>query len=528
MKPFDYVIIAAAGQALRLKPYTRYIPKLLVNAGSDNMLTKIVQYWKEYTSKFVVIINMNHDSLVRFYLDRLDVRYKILHANRLAAAGVAGTAYTLHDTLRNDYNGKAAVVTWCDVCPMKPLDLGLIRSGPNRQIGVVTHGDECRYKYDNGHLRQIIPGETGNVMGIYIFHNYLLPKSTCITDDLCDAIAHSDGLYEIPLQTIDIGDMDKLHSVRRVVPIKYQTRFFNKITEVHDAKDGSIWLLKQSLCPQGDQLIATEMKYYQRIRDYDVACFPQTRNYEENQFEIRKVDGILLRALRPEQFLDKLLTTVHRLHKQHMISVTADAFLRDTRKEFVRKIYSRYNEIAPLLDHFAPKIRSVNGIPIDTELLPILSDLFARIMSKPLTQYSLIHGDIQFSNAILCDDQNIIFIDPRGYYGDTSMMGHPYYDFSKILYALSGYDEFNTCQDFQINITDGNFTCNGAYGDTFMQYRSCYEKHGLDWDMCVVMMTVHWLGLAQYLSNDALKSVAAYYIGIYIYHKYVLGVSSVL
>ena len=31
------------------KPYTRYIPKLLVNAESDNMITKIVQYWKDYT-----------------------------------------------------------------------------------------------------------------------------------------------------------------------------------------------------------------------------------------------------------------------------------------------------------------------------------------------------------------------------------------------------------------------------------------------------------------------------------------------
>lgn len=523
MKPIDYVIVAAAGQAHRLKPYTRYIPKLLVNAENDNMLTKIVKYWSEYTDRFVFIINPAHDALVRFYLDRLNVRYRLMHASQLVIAGVAGTAHTLYNTLRSEYNGKNVVVTWCDVCPTQPITIPQVVEG-ERLISVVTHGDRCRYVYDNGRVRQLLPGEKGgNVIGIYLFQGYVAMKYAGITDDLCDVLAEMDNLHEISLDTMDMGDMEKLHIVRRVTPLRYQTRFFNCITELPAAQgEKTTWLLKRSLCPQGDRLIATEMKYYQAVQQYGVTCFPETRSYGETEFEIRKVDGILLRALNPSTFLDTLLETTQRMHARHKITVTPEVFLRDTRKEFVRKIYSRYNEITPLLDHFSVDITHVNGVPISTELLPVLTDLYHRIMSRPLTQYSLIHGDIQFSNALLNDDGKIVFIDPRGYYGDTFLVGHPYYDFSKILYALSGYDGFNTCQDFCIDISNGNLTYNGDYGDTFVCYRSHYEAHGIDWDMCVAMMTVHWLGLAQYLSNDVLKSVAAYHIGLYIYHRYVL------
>lgn len=526
MKPIDYVIIAAAGQALRLKPYTRYIPKVLVNAENDNMLTKIINYWKEYTDRFVVIIDAKYDALVRFYLDRLNVRYRLLHASRLVTTGVAGTAHTLYNTLRDAYNGKNVVITWCDVCPTEPVTIPRYHADIP-QISVVTHGDKCRYIYDNGCVRPVLPGEAGNVVGIYIFQGYGAMKYNKITDDLCDVLAERNDLREIPLKTMDMGDMEKLHNVRRVTPVRYQTRFFNRITELPVLKGESRqWLLKQSLCPQGYRLIATEIKYYQAVHQYGVTCFPETRRYGETQFEICKVDGVLLRALKPTQFLDTLLETVQQMHAKHYVMVSTEVFIRDTRKEFMRKIYSRYNEIAPLLDHFASDITHVNGIHVNTDLLPTLNDLYGRIVSRPLTRYSLIHGDIQFSNALMNDNGEIVFIDPRGYYGDTFMVGHPYYDYSKILYALSGYDGFNTCQDFCIDISNGNLTYNGEYGDTFMQYRSHYEAHAIDWDMCVAMMAIHWLGLAQYLSNDVLKSVSAFYIGMYIYHRYVLGVSS--
>ena len=36
-------------------------------------------------------------------------------------------------------------------------------------------------------------------------------------------------------------------------------------------------------------------------------------------------------------------------------------------------------------------------------------------------------------------DNEIIFIDPRGYFGNTKLYGLKQYDFAKLLFGLSGY-----------------------------------------------------------------------------------------
>ena len=87
-----------------------------------------------------------------------------------------------------------------------------------------------------------------------------------------------------------------------------------------------------------------------------------------------------------------------------------------------------------------------NNIKIKTfdEILSIIEvNVLEYIKSKSNYTYSLIHGDCQFSNILIHKNNDIKFIDPRGYFGNTMLFGIPEYDIAKVFFALSGYDHFD-------------------------------------------------------------------------------------
>ena len=70
---------------------------------------------------------------------------------------------------------------------------------------------------------------------------------------------------------------------------------------------------------------------------------------------------------------------------------------------------------------------------------------------------------------------NVIFLDPRGYFGYTKMLGDEAYDWSKAYYSIYGdYDRFNN-KEFSLDIGDEgaslNIETNGwkAVADYYLQ-----------------------------------------------------------
>jgi NDP-sugar pyrophosphorylase family protein len=112
-KPIDNVVICASGKGTRLEPLTTNIPKYLVNPSNFNLLTIIVNYWKQYTDHIILIIEKKYNMITSFYLDLLDVQYTILNVD----IDKEGTAYTLSNALKNDYDHKKILITWCDIFP---------------------------------------------------------------------------------------------------------------------------------------------------------------------------------------------------------------------------------------------------------------------------------------------------------------------------------------------------------------------------------------------------------------------------
>jgi hypothetical protein len=135
--------------------------------------------------------------------------------------------------------------------------------------------------------------------------------------------------------------------------------------------------------------------------------------------------------------------------------------------------------------------------------------------------YSFIHGDCQFNN-ILCsiddaDRARIVFIDPRGYYGDTKLYGIPEYDYAKILFALSGYDLFDNAVVDDLRV-DGN---NVVISD-FIQHNfyDIFESVSPLPEIVPTLFVCIWLGNAHMFINNEAKCMTSYFIAMYYASKY--------
>jgi hypothetical protein len=228
---------------------------------------------------------------------------------------------------------------------------------------------------------------------------------------------------------------------------------------------------------------------------------------------MERCNGTLARDLDPSIFLEPLLKSLQGIHSTMTRPVSREQFVKDLTIECKTKILDRITKIQPLINHFGP-VTHVNGIQICLDISGVINTLFTQILDSATDMnYSILHGDPNFSNVFV-DSSGIRFIDPRGYYGSSFLFGYSYYDYSKVLYALSGYDAFNGAVNYHLRIEDGNLILNTQEIEL---YKNTFIQRGLDWDTCKRMCIIHWLGLTSYISNDIHKAVAAYYMGLYLY-----------
>jgi hypothetical protein len=106
---------------------------------------------------------------------------------------------------------------------------------------------------------------------------------------------------------------------------------------------------------------------------------------------------------------------------------------------------------------------------------------------------------------------DIVFIDPRGYFGTSLIYGPIEYDYAKVLYGISGYDKFNF-NEFNIKRIDNEsieFEINGFYFDKKIINKYFNKVHK-------AYLVLIWLSLAEYNKNNIWKCLGSYYYGLYL------------
>jgi choline kinase len=510
-KPVNTVVVCGSGKGVRLNPLTNHIPKFLVNPDNFNILTHIVNYWKPYAENIVVIVEEKYNSITHYYMKLLNVSYKIINVN----IDTQGNAYTLYNALKNDYDHKKVLITWCDIFPSRMIPRDIF----NKNI-IFTHGNQCRYNYANNTIEK---KADGNIIGIYYFNEFVSMKYRDESDDIINVMPHyhsSFDSYDIA-DMDDVGDMEKLLAYENKNKSEYETRYYNKITEVeHDR------LKKESAHPVGNDIITGEINFYRSIQQYSLTCFPKIYELGESHFIMEKINGAVLKTLNVDLYIELFIETLKTLHSTSVIEVSKDTLLNDLKFEFNIKIKEHVKNIQPLSSHFN-KVTRINGASIiQHDMNHIIDDLYKRIETdlirpgKELYEYSLIHADSHFSNTMV-ESKRIVFIDPYGRFGHSMVHGSEYFDFCLILFSLTGFDEFSASKKYHFNIEGDNINLNIKIQE-LEKYKPFFVKHNINWNTCMCMCILHWIKFTFYTSNHILKSVASYYHGMYLYHKYIL------
>ena len=502
----DFVIISCCGKGTRLSPITNHIPKSLVNIGNDNILTAQIKYWSKYTDKFIIIIDKKYNNIIDYYFKESNVNYKI---KNVEINNNEENAYTIQKaTNSSELIDKSVIITWCDILMTDEIEFNNIKDNI-----IFTYGDESRYYCEKNNIYK---KDKGNVIGCFYIHKMKKIINNNISNDICDVFLENFktfNVYELS-NLIDVGDMNKLNIYFDNFKMHYKTRFFNMIEEFDNAK-----LKKICIDDYGKELIIKEIKYYKYIDDFNLP-FPKIYNYENNFFIMeKKINYKNISNLNiSENIIRQIIQKLNIIHNVKTRNIENETYNNDIKIEFYDKIINRLNEIKPLIHFIKPE--KVNNMSINNDIVFILNNSYKKIVDKLKNnnQYNLIHGDCQFSNILYNEITNdICFIDPRGYYGNTFFYGIKEYDYSKLLYALSGYDDFNNDNKYYFSYENSNLNTN-INCDNIFKYRYLFEEYNIDFELCLYMVIIHWLGLASYNKNNINKCISAYCQGLYLYN----------
>ena len=193
------------------------------------------------------------------------------------------------------------------------------------------------------------------------------------------------------------------------------------------------------------------------------------------------------------QHILRHLEPLHKIEKETSI----EQIKQDILYEIETKVLERYNKtdwtslINPTQFN---EIKTINHIPFKTIEIYIdkIKTKIANILEQTNpTSYQLIHGDIHLGN-ILVETENLdpqlYFIDPRGFFGKTTLFGLKEYDQAKLLFGLSGYSIFDTMEIEILDIENGNLNI-----DWIKQYEYLFDKPY--WTQLDILLCLSiWLG----------------------------------
>lgn len=215
-----------------------------------------------------------------------------------------------------------------------------------------------------------------------------------------------------------------------------------------------------------------------------------------------------------DYILNLIYSQLNTLHSQSTKQITKDQYIKCLEIETHDKLIGRVAEVAELIKEHS-HITSVNGIPLES-FNNIMEKISSRIKEhiESLSDYRvcIIHGDCQFNNVLYSPVKNdIVFIDPRGYYGDMDLYGIAEYDFAKIQFALSGYDIFDNMTIDSLVIDKGNLTLPNIF-----QIDGVFEKD----DIVSVLTISIWLGNAHCFKHQPSKAMFSYFYAMYLATTY--------
>ncbi|ADG59984.1 hypothetical protein Acj9p084 [Acinetobacter phage Acj9] len=492
------VVILGAGLATRLYPITHQIPKVLVNYGQHTILKHLHDLYANEADEIIVVVHSKFKATVQAYC-RMN---QLLDVRIVTVDEAYGSAYAISQI--PDIEGHNVLFNWCDVIP--EFDETGFVWGSNQ---IFTFGDECRYAYDGMELKEV--GATGgNVVGVYNVVNFSIdaPPGKEEANEYFSGRDFIEFIEDITMgpiaegklkNLVDLGDKPKLDSAHSCMGVI--ARDFNHVEIRNDV------VVKTAIGEKGIELQDLELKWYLNTKSEFVPRLLNS-NAMDHRITLERIRGSELSKVFKLRDLDLVLDSLS--FSNSTFHPTNTQFEADLKFEVIDKVISRCKSIEHLVKSFG-EIYLVNGVKIG-RLEPMLRQAYNHLVQvKGLNEYSVIHGDPNFSNTFKAINGDIKFIDPRGYFGHTHLYGPRMYDECKVLYALTGYDKFNSDPLW------GGLNISGCNIDIEIEplVKDAYALPQFN-EYHKLWVAVIWIALGGYFKNNPLKSVAAYYHGMYL------------
>jgi hypothetical protein len=549
-----HLVIVAGGLGSRLAPLTDNIPKLLVNIGKNTGYVEMIRYWKtqidfapmdedvkeslradgfvpkDAMNQLTVIVHSKYAAMVseyhKLYFPDIPLIVKCVDEANGSAHAILTTCEHVID--------EEAVFAWCDIIPTG--DLGLDEFGPKycgSNVVFTNYNNSNRYELVRagtgwGDMKVALsPTERGGCFGLYYVSKFRTDVQYKDGQDFIEIIDQFGKLREQRVEKIiDFGDMPKL---RRTQEHADEAREFNSVEFI-----GTQWVLKQATNAQGKNILKREIAWYKHLDEIlgpnsMRPSVPRTWVASDGTgFFMDRVEGVAIWKAWPDLspvdrsfVIGQLIDQRRYLFRLDTYAIGLPTLLRDVEIEAHSKLLDRYNEIRGVIASFG-NVRTVNGWELrekdpEQTIHRLFGALQSYYTSNPTTEYGFIHGDLQFSNSMVDPKtRKVTIIDPRGYFGKSELVGLEDYDIGKLLYALSGYDTFNCSREFFITLEGGtlHFDIPHPSHDGIREIMDDHFK-----PIHQLWLAVCWIGLAQYIKNDPVKSMAAHYHGLVLAEK---------
>jgi hypothetical protein len=270
----------------------------------------------------------------------------------------------------------------------------------------------------------------------------------------------------------------------------------------------------------GKQKINNEIEFYLYIINNNInLSIPKLIDYKDGSLSIEYINNSCtltnkINSSNIYEYINKIkekLFIIHNIKNQ----VSIDIVKRDLNIEIYKKVLDRFNEFDWKTNLLYNSIKSVNGIKIQNIVY------YCNIIKTKITDYlknrnyyNVIHGDTHLGNILLDKDDNLFFIDPRGYFGETKLFGLYEYDYAKLLFGLSGYSIFDNMIITELEIKNNNIEI-----EFIKDYEYILENENFDNITKLLCLSI-WLANNSCFSNIN-KKITSLMIAYYYCEKYI-------
>ena len=270
----------------------------------------------------------------------------------------------------------------------------------------------------------------------------------------------------------------------------------------------------------GKQKINNEIEFYLYIINNNIdLSIPKLIDYQDGSLSIEYINNSCtltnkINSSNIYEYINKIKQKLFVIHNIK-VPVSFNIIQRDLNIEISKKVLDRFNEFDWDNNLLYNSIKTVNGIKIrnihyycDTIKTKITDCIKNRLY------YNIIHGDTHLGNILLDKDDNLFFIDPRGYFGESKLFGLCEYDYAKLLFGLSGYSVFDNMIINELEINNNNIEI-----DFIKKYEFIFEEKLFDKITLLLCLSI-WLANNSCFSNIN-KKITSLMIAYYYCEKYI-------